>query len=511
MRKSLLFVCIALFAACTDDANVSSVSDKDAPNPHAISQEQALASLKAFLDSSPEEKTRAGIGDVKIGDVFAVKFKDAATRAGASNDVDCENLVYVANFEDEGGFAVLAADDRISDEVIAVTSDGNLSEEAMLEAMEDVSSEERQIVDGYPLTGDGFFTVDEYPDEVFMNPNTVSLHDSIQNDDLVGNFSLDDDEAEEDSIAADSVAATRAAAKAQTAQNERMVSAMCLSYAIDEVCSNGSGASAGAASNTARTVTERSAWSNDKVASPILSSFSRWHQNSPFNDLYPQRRKYLLFGTSEPALAGCFPLAISKLMTQFEFPSKYTYNDYSINWKALKQNFESTTGAKSAAHLLRGISNGCGCLYFSAGTFTFPGKAISFMKSIGFANVQRQKYSYSKITEMIDKGCPLIIYAVPRINIFNSHSWNIDGYKVKSRTVTTKKYVGSTLQSETKTRETCKMVHCDFGWKGLCNGYYVSGIFKLNSSDVEYDRPYRNKQNQNYNTYIHIITYDRPV
>lgn len=382
-----LFVCVALFAACTDDANVSSVSDKEVTVSHAISQEQALASLKEFLDSSPGEKTRAGIGNVKIGDVFAVKFKAAATRAALSKDVACENLVYVANFENEEGFAVLAADDRISDEVIAVTSDGSISEETMLEAMEDVTSEERPIVDDYPLTGDGFFTVDEYPDEVFMNPNTVSLHDSIQNDDLVGNFSLDDDEAEDEADASDDVAVTRAMATTKTAQNERMVSAMCLSYAIDEVYSKGSGAPASSASKKERTVTEAGPWSNDKVVSPILSSFSRWKQGSPFNDLYPKRRKYLLFGKRKHAPAGCFPLAISKLMTQFESPSTFVYNGYKVDWKALKQNFESTSGAKSAAYLLRGISSGCDCSYFYAGTFTFPYKATSFMKSIGFTNV----------------------------------------------------------------------------------------------------------------------------
>lgn len=112
---------------------------------------------------------------------------------------------------------------------------------------------------------------------------------------------------------------------------------------------------------------------------------------------------------------------------------------------------------------------------------------------------------------MIDNGCPLIIYAIPGINIFKSHSWNIDGYKVKSRTVTTKTYIGNTLNSETQTTNTCRMVHCDFGWKGLCNGYYVSGIFKLNSGDVEYDNPHLGTKDTKYNKHIRIITYGRPM
>ena len=69
-------------------------------------------------------------------------------------------------------------------------------------------------------------------------------------------------------------------------------------------------------------------------------------------------------------------------------------------------------------------------------------------------------------------------------------------------------YKGNTLTKiETKT-ETREMVHCDFGWEGKCNGYYVSGIFKLNSSENDYD-PGSGTKNTRYNNFIKIITYNR--
>lgn len=105
-------------------------------------------------------------------------------------------------------------------------------------------------------------------------------------------------------------------------------------------------------------------------------------------------------------------------------------------------------------------------------------------------------------------------YAIPYIlcralNVIKSHSWNIDGYKIKERTVKTDVYSGMWLK-ETKTRkETCKMVHCDFGWQGRCNGYYVSGVFKLNDPNIEHDSGDYDGSNH-YNKFLNIITYDKP-
>ena len=57
------------------------------------------------------------------------------------------------------------------------------------------------------------------------------------------------------------------------------------------------------------------------------------------------------------------------------------------------------------------------------------------------------------------------------------------------------------------TTETSCMVHCDFGWGGNSNGSYVSGIFKLNDSDVELDSGSQYCKTTNYNNYLHVITY----
>lgn len=108
---------------------------------------------------------------------------------------------------------------------------------------------------------------------------------------------------------------------------------------------------------------------------------------------------------------------------------------------------------------------------------------------------------------MIDKRQPLIIFAVPGCDITGSHCWVIDGYKIKERSVTRKYYEKGKLVNTVSKQDTCRMVHCDFGWRGIANGYYVSGIFRDIRHSVEYDRA-NDSLEFNFNNYIHLVKYD---
>ena len=81
---------------------------------------------------------------------------------------------------------------------------------------------------------------------------------------------------------------------------------------------------------------------------------------------------------------------------------------------------------------------------------------------------------------------------------------------MKVRTVTTKYYSGNVVVRTTEHTDTCKMIHCDFGWTGKNNGYYVSGIFNLNSSDIELDNPNSPKEKTKYTKFLHVVTYEKP-
>lgn len=524
--------CVALsallLASCQDNNILQTPTDSDNIesnkniSQYAITPDSALAYLNAFLNTTPS-LSRSGAKRT-VSSISPIRYKYSSR--SNDDDLDCENLVYVANFDEEQGYAILAADSRIEEKVIAVTDEGSLDDVTVYSAME-LANSERVTLDDYPTSGPGFFTLPEYGDELFMNPNTVSLYDETVGDTLVGNFSSDDIGAEDES----GNPITDSQEDNSECVPELLTSSLCTEYAInqikefnedldsqtdnEEALDTEDDLVTETNTHSAKTKTETtySNWTTKKITSNILANYRYWTQRSPFNDNYPKRRKFIIIGHRRKAPAGCFPLAIAKILTHFEYPSVFISNNHVVNWKGLKSSCSQNNkdiDKKSAAALLRGISSGCDSWYFYAGTFTFPHKATSFMRRIGLSNAHSHSYSFSRVTDMIDEQKPLLIYSVPGINVFKSHCWNIDGYKIKERTVYTKKYRGQTLISSSTKTETCNMVHCDFGWGSHCNGYYVSGVFKLNDSNREKDNPYDSGKKVHYNHLLKVITYNKP-
>ncbi|MCM1138904.1 MAG: C10 family peptidase [Duncaniella sp.] len=128
------------------------------------------------------------------------------------------------------------------------------------------------------------------------------------------------------------------------------------------------------------------------------------------------------------------------------------------------------------------------------------------MRRIGISNSHSKGYKFTLVTDMLDKNSPLIIYSVPGINIFKAHAWNLDGYKVRTREVTVKKYKDNALFETIIKQENSEMVHCDFGWGGSGNGYYVSGVFKVNKGELDGTKA---DHSTNYNHLLKVITYDK--
>lgn len=497
-----IFCLFLSLCSCEDEVNLSVDSSMTSTNPHAISMEQALASLQDFMAAPSAGSTRAAKDDRRIGDVYAVEYKqNILTRSSHVLNPDVENLVYIANFEDNQGFAILAADDRIETGVIAVTDSGSLKRKHVDDAYIALTLDQRPLFKNYPLAGPGFFQDEEYPDETQINPNTVNLYDIEEGDTLVGDFVFDD---------GDNILGTltnEGSSDWDTSGGPSFISHLALSYALDNLeprVIDGGGNTGG----PSRTETIVSDWAITKEIRPILSAYSSWDQSSPFNDNYPWKKKRKK--KTIRAHAGCFPLAIAKIMTHFSFPPNMRdeYGNIIVNWGELRKSALVGEGRISAANLLYSVSTACHSKYFYNGTFTFPFRAVRALKDYRFSNVDKCHYEDTKVLSMLENGYPLLICAMPGIHITQSHAWNIDGYKRYKRTITTKTYNGNILKNESQNIETYNMVHCDFGWGGNGNGYFISGIFNFKNKDNEFDG--YNNHTTNYNKRIRLITYRKP-
>lgn len=120
-----------------------------------------MANLEEFLVSL-DNPTRAD-NPRRIGSVEVVRNRNLATRSIAVSDAD--SLIYVVNFEDEQGFALLAADDRVSSPFF-IGDSGSFDWRDYQATL----VEQRTIYPDYPTTGPGtFYDNSVSPGELFSS------------------------------------------------------------------------------------------------------------------------------------------------------------------------------------------------------------------------------------------------------------------------------------------------------------------------------------------------------
>ena len=506
LKFCFLMTALLMLVGCQSDP-LDPVQEADTTSEttldFSISEENAVTNLRGFLSS--DGMSRSG-DSLDIESVIPITVEIPESRSSIASPT---TVAYAVNFTEQDGYAVVAADYRISTSILSVVETGTVTDSLLLLAKECIANKKIYSND-YPKDQPMYFNDPDIADETFFNPNASSFFDDSVQDVVVGNFCDDD-----------SQDASTEGSKVNKYSKERILKyalplAMTIEYALEEIKATGGGV------NPDKPLVIKpvdplpneidlegwgawpatyGSWEIVKIKHPLLTSFVRWDQGSPFNDLYPNRRKYILFGHSHKAPAGCFPLAVAKIMAYFKYPkSKYGNNFWESLQEYYPRNFTHPDGNANAARLLKNISQNSNCLYFYAGTFGFPSEMTSFLRGNGYQGAHNKSYSFDRVTDMLDNDRPLIIYAIPGINIFKSHAWNIDGYKIRKRTVT--EY---TINGSTSREEYSNMVHCDFGWGGKSNGYYESGIFNNKNAENEYDESKGDKFN--FNHYLHLITY----
>ena len=89
--------------------------------------EEAVSNLNAFI-SDIMPSTRNSEGRLKVASLCAFGMNDIDVSTRSSEDTDLpDTLMYLVNFEDNAGFAVLSANRRLSSNIYAVTENGQIS------------------------------------------------------------------------------------------------------------------------------------------------------------------------------------------------------------------------------------------------------------------------------------------------------------------------------------------------------------------------------------------------
>lgn len=486
--KKLSIIAALVMAGCCLTGCVSNQDMPPAPvaetntdsgtNPYRISEEEALANLDAFFAANSGGNTRTSAPAPRVKNLIGIRNHDKVTRGEAE---DTTTLLYVANFENQQGFALLAADKRVETPVIGVSEQGEISEDAI--ARYEATYGNRPLYKGFPLDGPGFFT-DTVPGggtETFINPNTVDFYIEEEGEYLIGDFdtsgyeplnTMSNSKTPSDELETYIVGCSIDYARNNINDNKVNDNHMRDPRGLDgvEIGEGGSGP------------TDQVEETDVVIIGPLLSKFVLWEQKPYLNVKFPP------VGNLKHALTGCYPLAVAKVLAHNRKPENYTYHDHTFDWDVI--NNYRWGHSEEAALFLRAVADGCNPWYFAQGTFVFPKRAERFMRRCGYSNVHNKKYSFDRIKNMIDNNHPLALCGMPDLDVKRAHAWNIDGYR-------TSKYGSKEV----------KMIHCDFGWGGNYNGYYVDNCFNLGSEDNIYDGRHEN-DDRTLNSYNRLLMYE---
>lgn len=369
------------------------------------------------------------------------------------SDVDVDTLLYIVNFED-GGFSVLSADKRLSEPVLIIAEDGELSIEDFL----------------FDYSLETTYTDEQDTTEFkFYNP-------------------IDDD--------------YYVAASDDGGRPGRIIAEITSRFVYHELImidgdKRPNGWFDGGGSGGNEPVTFK--WVTDKNNYKLEMMSTKWSQGEPFNDLCPVRGVF----EKKRAPAGCVPVALGQIMAYHEYPQNIAYNDVLCEYGVMKSfssnNSDSQLPKIMLAHFMRFIGDMCNVDYHKEYAFATPAAAKRCLEKFGYSHVVKTMgYDCDVIVESLKNDNPVFIAAIS--GLINGHAWVIDGYLKQNYLSSNGAFYGSRT-----------LLHCNMGWGGLCNGYYASGIFDVKNGIVIPDeKESEEAPKYNFDWWYRILTYDNP-
>jgi hypothetical protein len=428
---STVIIGITLFNSCNKNELLQEVltNQELQLTAFAIPIEDALAELYSISGLFPEFKERfQSLQNSTHPNVEILYFDHTTKRViapsnqlfknGGLGDNLIEQALYLVNFE-EGGYAILAADTRLCEQILAISDGGSISLNDFLS-----TSVKNVNIDELP---EGFQFQDSETGEYYIGSNTA--FDALIIKDYV-NFKM-------------------------------------------ENCTISSGEPPYPGRDFYFNYT---LWVDHYVIPGMIQTTS-WHQGAPFNQFFP-----LKGSPSKPASVGCVALAVGQIIAHHGQVAPSSWG-MSSTWSQIRgyrgfAHHPSTLSTDVGSFLLQ-ISNGMNSVMTSGGTYALSSSAWSYLVSYGGIHNASLRLGWNntnenRIVNMIKAGKPVFISAASGTE---GHAWIIDGLKYQQRTATpmcknTHEVLGPpVIQSRT-------MLHNVWGWGGGGNGFLASGVFK---------------------------------
>lgn len=443
MKKYLLLLLLPLLSACVNELPNQVVEMSGVPTSTVITADMAVDNLNEFLVEY-QAQTRSTAPRKIAGVVSKGGFGE--TRAEGS-EVD-EPLYHIVCFEDNQGYAVMSGDNRIAP-VLSFVEQGSYDPEEeitdvrLLALYSDIDIMYRMAV-GLPIqdeNGEWIEPIGQDGNGDFIYPMGRGAPDT--------------------------------------------------GFEDDRVPDNDDGGGGGGI--TPEVVISYSDWISHSTRGTKLPC--RWGQDAPYNN-YIFTNDYTVH-----APAGCVATAVAQIM--YYWGHDYTYDGYAFDWDLMRQHISSYGSSYGAAHtmiaelfLKLGLDENLNMTYGADSSSAYDDDVPRTFENFGFTSGGSiESYDYDEIYNIIS-AWPVYVSASDASSGERGHAWVVDEVLTRRRTKTTT-IVGV---STSHTTEYQHLLHCNFGWDGVSNGYYYSGNFDVQNPVIS-DNLGISKKERNYQYY----------
>ena len=217
-------------------------------------------------------------------------------------------------------------------------------------------------------------------------------------------------------------------------------------------------------------------WKTKRLTRPLLTT--KWDANDT------EFTKYC----SNSSVYG--PIAVGQIVASHRYPSYFKGHQY--NWNMILTGFkpDNQQGKNMAARLISDIEPSINAQHdVFAIKNDMPASVQLAFNELGY-NYDYASYDYDSCMVSLEAGCPILMMGYSTYNS-RIHYWVIDGGYM--RVLCDESTLNGTPVCFVYARK--KLVHCNWGFGGSFNGYYISGAFNmgnrysLSSQDTEPSSP----------------------
>lgn len=428
----LSLLCFSMLLSCTKQLPIGEPESDLKPVSTFVTEEMAIVEVEEFLKHF-EAQTKSG--KRTISNIYS-SGGTSMTRSDSVSSNE-EPFVYIVNFANNEGFAIVSGDNRMSP-ILAIVDKGNLEQGDIIEdpgviaMLGNIDVDYRMTV-GLPVINPNG-TLD-YPlgmteDGTYVYPGSNNGGNTVIQD---GFITIGD--------------------------NRPPV----ITY-------------------------EYTGWENYTTRGNLVGC--EWGQSrSPYN-LYT----YTADGRKAPA--GCVATAVSQIM--YYWGKDFTMDGYDFDWdimrlhKSKNEPYEEAYEMIGELFLKLGQPNNLNMDYQVDGSGAYSDDVPRTFVNCGYTNGgYNEDYNYDRLYNIISSRPAYISGKSKKIDhkflgitvstsYSGGHAWVVDQILTRTR----KKYTYSDGVKISTTTQYEHLVHCNWGWDGSCNGYYYSSQFDTNEGPV---------------------------